>query len=1033
MEDYYVENDTPEVYDEELEMGSEEAANLSYNNSPELPSRKTVASVLSKINEDGSLKKIIRARKSDFVRNLIYLDGGKFDFTGRDYLRPIYDRNDPQILLKNARQTEKTTFLANNLAISAVVQPFNKALYVSPSHTQTRQFSNEKLRPAIEKSPLIAKYYQDSKVSSQVFEKGFTNGSYIFLRSAFRSADRCLVEGTRVLLDGGLTTPIEELSVGDLVVSMTYSRVTKAVILGKEPNGEKPTLTITLESGHSLTGSHNHRFLTEKGLKRLDEIGTDNFIPIPLGYLKDGGYESNLSALLGYILGDGSLCSKNKNSNKNFHRDFNNNDIDLILEFERLCILNGFTTTRGVRIQGGKDNFTSQIVEKDKAEKLFGELGILGKGQFDKFIPERFFNNRAGIRQLLRGLFDSNGWVTFNTKNRQAEVGFVTGSLELIKGVHRALQSIGIYSVSEIRDPKSGGKQRHRWYTVKIRNAVYIQKFSEEVGFVSKLKSEDLRCCLLFLSTLKETSARDLDVPARADCACAIKSAGISSHTLWTKHNISFRSNAKMGPCIAQHKVREIMAVTGDASLMKWLNPDIAWVPVKNLKEGSVAKTWDIEVSGENLFTAEGIFTHNTRGISARSLCLDEIQDFLGSEIPVIMECTSHFLDARTFMSGTPKSYDNPIEDYWASTTQNEWIVKCTHCGKNNFLDETNIAPTSFYTSRKLPPGPICSGCQKPISPPLNGRWVSFRPGAPIQGYRVPQLMVPWICGLYDQWIKLLWKRDNYPFGQFYNEVLGLSYDSASKPVTRDEIISCCSDYTLWNPAMLQNAVAANRYQLTAGVDWGEGNDGSEKSPMGKVRSASYTVLTIGGYMNQKVWKTLLIKRYMGKEIEPDYIVKDIARIIKGLGVKLVGVDWGHGWGVNNHLIRLLGPEMVVQYQHLPKLKQKMKWDHTGKRYHLHRNFMMSELFFDIKQKFVQFPKWSEFEPYAKDILGIFSEYSEYKREIKYDHKPSDPDDFFHSLLYSKLTSDLYLGKSRRYTADIPGGIGSIDMDNYTR
>ena len=612
MEDYYVENDTPEAYDEELEMGSEEAANLSYNDSPELPSRKTVASVLSKINEDGSLKKVIRARKSDFVRNLIYLDGGKFDFTGRDYLRPIYDRNDPQILLKNARQTEKTTFLANNLTVSAVVQPFNKALYVSPSHTQTRQFSNEKLRPAIEKSPLIAKYYQDSKVSSQVFEKGFTNGSYIFLRSAFRSADR-------------------------------------------------------------------------------------------------------------------------------------------------------------------------------------------------------------------------------------------------------------------------------------------------------------------------------------------------------------------------------------------------------------------------------------TRGISARSLCLDEIQDFLGSEIPVIMECTSHFLDARTFMSGTPKSYDNPIEEYWASTTQNEWIVKCTHCGKNNFLDETNIAPTSFYTSGKLPPGPICSGCQKPISPPLNGRWVSFRPGAPIQGYRVPQLMVPWICGLYDQWIKLLWKRDNYPFGQFYNEVLGLSYDSASKPITRDEIISCCSDYTLWNPAMLQNAVAANRYQLTAGVDWGEGNDGSEKSPMGKVRSASYTVLTIGGYMNQKVWKTLLIKRYMGKEIEPDYIVKDIARIIKGLGVKLVGVDWGHGWGVNNHLIRILGPEMVVQYQHLPKLKQRMKWDHTGKRYHLHRNFMMSELFFDIKQKFVQFPKWSEFEPYAKDILGIFSEYSEYKREIKYDHKPSDPDDFFHSLLYSKLTSDLYLGKSRRYTADIPGGIGSIDMDNYTR
>jgi hypothetical protein len=135
-------------------------------------------------------------------------------------------------------------------------------------------------------------------------------------------------------------------------------------------------------------------------------------------------------------------------------------------------------------------------------------------------------------------------------------------------------------------------------------------------------------------------------------------------------------------------------------------------------------------------------------------------------------------------------------------------------------------------------------------------------------------------------------------------------------------------------------------------------------------------------------------------------------------------VDWGHGWGVNNQLVRIMGPKRVVQFQHLPKLKQKMKWDRIGMRYHLHRNFMMSELFFDIKQKFVEFPRWAEFEPYAKDILGIYSEYVEYRREIKYDHKASDPDDFFHSLLYAKLSSDIYLGKSRRFTFDIPDGIG---------
>ena len=593
-----------DYYDEEEELGSEESANLSYNDSPASPCAKSVAKVLEAVNADGSLRKIIRASRSDFVHNLIYLDGKKFSFEGRDYLRPIYDRDDKRILLKTARQVEKTTFLANNLTVTSVVQPYNKALYVSPSHMQTRQFSNEKLRPAIDKSPFIKKYFQDSAISTQVFEKGFTNGSFIFLRSAFRTADR-------------------------------------------------------------------------------------------------------------------------------------------------------------------------------------------------------------------------------------------------------------------------------------------------------------------------------------------------------------------------------------------------------------------------------------TRGLSCRILTLDEIQDLIGAEIPVMMECTSHFLDARILMAGTPKSYDNPIEEYWKDTTQNEWLVRCMGCGHHNFLDELNVAATELYTKGKIPPGPICKKCFKPIYPSQHGRWVSFKAGAPVQGYRIPQLMVPWICGLSEQWVKLLWKRDNYPFGQFNNEVLGLSFDSASKPVTQQEVADCCGDYSLWDPSTPEkHAQESKRFQLTAGVDWGEGVDGSEKSPTGKLRTASYTVLTIGGYLNQKTWKTVLIKKYMGREIEPDHIVKDIARIVNALGVVLVGVDWGHGWGVNNHLVRILGPKRVVQFQHLPKLKAKLKWDPVGARYHLARNFIMSELFFDIKQKFVMFPKWSEFQQYAKDILGIYSEYVEYRREIKYDHSSQNPDDFFHSLLYAKLTTDIYTGKSRRYTFDIEGGIG---------
>lgn len=559
------------------------------------PDNHQVARVSERFNSDGTVRKHIRATKSAFVHNLIYLDGKKFDFTGRDYLRPIYDRPDKRILLKTARQVEKSTFLANNLTVMSAVRPFNKSLYVSPSHTQSRQFSSEKLKPAIEKSPLIDRYLQDNKVSNQVFEKGFTNGSFIFLRSAFRSADRA-------------------------------------------------------------------------------------------------------------------------------------------------------------------------------------------------------------------------------------------------------------------------------------------------------------------------------------------------------------------------------------------------------------------------------------RGISSRVLCLDEIQDMLTSEIPVIRECTSHFPDSEEYFAGTPKSFDNPIEVYWQETTQNEWLVPC-ECGKWNFLDESCIAPTELYVNGDLPPGPVCTKCAKPIDV-FQGRWMSLAPGKPIEGYRIPQLMVPWIISTYEQWMKLLWKRDNYPFGQFANEVLGLSYDSASKPITRAQLVDVCESYDLWDPTNLTPEIVklARGRQLVAGVDWGEGNDGSEKSPSGKIRNASYTVLTIGDYINPRQFKVRLVKKYTGREIDPEYVVNDICRICQTLNIRVIGVDWGHGWGLNNILIRKFGPRKVMQFQYLPKLRERVKWDPIGARFYIQRNLFMSENFYDMKFGHYVFPRWSQFERFAKDILAIYSEYNEFRREIRYDHKPSDPDDFFHSLAYAKLAADIFLGKSRRYT-----------------
>lgn len=546
--------------------------------------RSKQAHVQTYFNDDGRKQTRLRAPKTAWIHNFIHLNGEKFDFEGRDYLNPIYNSPNKRILLMTGRQVEKSTLLANNLSIMCVLIPYFRCLYVSPSHVQTRTFSNDKLKPVLERSPLIARYLQDSKVSTQVFEKGFTNGAFIFLRSAFFSADRA-------------------------------------------------------------------------------------------------------------------------------------------------------------------------------------------------------------------------------------------------------------------------------------------------------------------------------------------------------------------------------------------------------------------------------------RGISADLLCIDEIQDMIMGNIPVIAQCLSHSKHQYQVFAGTPKSFDNTIQHVWETTSQNEWMVKCTGCNKWNYLDLRNIGKF----------GPICKKCGKDLDV-TKGQWQKAVPDCMWEGYRIPQLMVPWIAEKNsDAWKSLVHQMETYPESQFYNEVLGMSFDNAAKPITRADILQNCSDDNKFirDPYKMSAAekTMVKKMTLFAGVDWGEGNDGTGTDIMGKIKTASYTVVTIGGYVGGGRYKVIYIKKYKGKEVDPDFIVKDILRTVAVMGVKAVGADWGHGWGVNNKLVRSLGAQRFMQFMYVDNQKEVRKWDPIGFKFQLMRNHVMSEVFFQFKEGKFQFPALAEWEEFAQDMLNISVEYIEYQRKLRYVHRPSDPDDWFHSLLYSKQAADIYHGK----------------------
>ena len=111
----------------------------------------------------------------------------RMQFDERRYLLPIYDgRRD--VLFKCGRQVEKSTTLANLVLSYASSTQFFKALYITPTALQSKQFSEDRLRLVMESSPLLDAMFP--RKDQAIFRKMGLNGSQILLRAAFLSAAR---------------------------------------------------------------------------------------------------------------------------------------------------------------------------------------------------------------------------------------------------------------------------------------------------------------------------------------------------------------------------------------------------------------------------------------------------------------------------------------------------------------------------------------------------------------------------------------------------------------------------------------------------------------------------------------------------------------------------------------------------------------------------------------------------------------------------------------------------------------------------
>jgi len=412
------------------------------------------------------------------------------------------------------------------------------------------------------------------------------------------------------------------------------------------------------------------------------------------------------------------------------------------------------------------------------------------------------------------------------------------------------------------------------------------------------------------------------------------------------------------------------------------------------------------------------------RGISADMTCLDEIQDVLSDHIPVIQQCMSHSLAKwedmtnngfnlpmhlfnSTIFAGTPKTIENTLEQYWHKSTQNEWIIRCKHCTKWNYINEDNVGDFCL----------ICSKCSTPIFYE-DGQWVSMNRSGILSGYRVPQIILNWINNKNnpESWrINVINTREMYSTEKFYNEVLALPYANARNPINPQDLMVVCKDDM--DIIIDQNNSLISGLPIYGGVDWGKGD---------LANGTSYTVIFLGTIIRGR-FRIIYMRKYKGKMSDPLVQLQDIIGTVIRYNCALTLADSGDGRTANAEMVKQLGPTRFAEVFEHGTIKQKIKWDGKQGMYIINRTRIMTDRFLEIKRNLVDFPNMETFEEYKADFLNIYTDYSERTRMSRYDHV--GPDDAFHAYMFCRLASMIHRGEMDQY---LSGGLADDSIIDET-
>lgn len=458
------------------------------------------------------------------------------------------------------------------------------------------------------------------------------------------------------------------------------------------------------------------------------------------------------------------------------------------------------------------------------------------------------------------------------------------------------------------------------------------------------------------------------------------------------------------------------------------------------------------------------------RGGTYNDVDCDEFQDMIEEHLPVIEECAATFdgEDGRPLATyvytGTPLASQNIIQKHFNLSKQWQWHMQCPHCSVPDPKQTTRPKSVDIYQRVVAKGGmqpPIgmthvdparpflfCLHCGRDMNLPRGtpkkfdgqkehfglrippfGTWISHNPKGRYDGYRVVRMMMPWSRWRTPMDDGILDRLDKWPERQFMNEVMGLSFDFGTMPITDKMIYDNTGSHTLATSVSQAEKIAPDyaQYHCFAGLDWAAQ---AKDDP-----TPAYTILGVFALVNGRL-KMVYAHRFVGYgSNNPEKILDHVRKIMHLFNVKRLGGDYGIGYKEMVRLMDEFGDHRVACFEYKAGGSgSKSTYDEGARKWLVPKTRTLDQLCTDITQGRFEFASEASSKGYTEDMKRVALDWNPKTRAITY--QKTGVDDFLHVVNYVNLAKrfdlqeDDFGGEPMGFTMG-DGMIPSIHNDDY--